>query len=52
MRLDGHIRGHVAGFIDGEFKGVVHGSIDALVESKYQVPQELDEADEEDAESI
>lgn len=52
MRLDGHIRGHVAGFIDGEFKGVVHGSIDALVESKYQVPQELDEADEEEAESI
>ena len=49
MRLDGHIRGHVAGFIDGEFKGVVHGSIDALVESKYQVPQELDEADEEEA---
>ena len=52
MRLDGHIRGHVAGFIDGEFKGVVHGSIDALVESKYQVPQALDEADEEEAESI
>ena len=52
MRLDGHIRGHVAGFIDGEFKGVVHGSIDALVESKYQAPQALDEADEEEAESI
>ena len=52
MRLDGHIRGHVAGFIDGEFKGVVHGSIDALVESKYQVPQALDEADEEEAENI
>ena len=52
MRLDGHIRGHVAGFIDGEFKGVVHGSIDALVESKYQVTQALDEADEEEAESI
>ena len=52
MRLDGHIRGHVAGFIDGEFKGVVHGSIDALVESKYQAPQALDEADEEETESI
>ena len=52
MRLDGHIRGHVAGFIDGECKGVVHGSIDALVESKYQVPQALDEADEEEAENI
>lgn len=52
MRLDGHIRGHVAGFIDGEFKGVVHGSIDALVESRYQVPQALDEADEEEAENI
>ena len=49
MRLDGHIRGHVAGFIDGEFKGVVHGSIDALVESKYQVPMEPDETDQEEA---
>ena len=36
MRLDGHIRGHVAGFVDGEFKGVLHGSVDALIESKYQ----------------
>ena len=36
MRLDGHIRGHVSGFVDGEFKGVVHGSMDALIESKYQ----------------
>ena len=36
MRLDGHIRGHVSGFVDGEFKGVLHGSVDALIESKYQ----------------
>ncbi len=36
MRLDGHIRGHVSGFVDGEFKGIVHGSVDALIESKYQ----------------
>ncbi|OUQ26360.1 RND transporter [Flavonifractor sp. An135] len=36
MRLDGHVRGHVAGFVDGEFKGVIHGSVDALIESKYQ----------------
>ena len=38
MRLDGHIRGHVAGFVDGEFKGILHGSVDALIESKYQEP--------------
>ena len=38
LRLDGHIRGHVSGFVDGEFKGVLHGSVDALVESKYQKP--------------
>ncbi len=44
MRLDGHIRGHVSGFVDGEFKGIVHGSVDALIESKYQ---DLD-IDEED----
>lgn len=43
MRLDGHIRGHVAGFIDGEFKGVLHGSVDALIESKYQQPDSADE---------
>ena len=45
MRLDGHIRGHVSGFVDGEFKGVLHGSVDALIESKYQ---ELDPAEEEE----
>ena len=45
MRLDGHIRGHVAGFVDGEFKGVLHGSVDALIESKYQ---ELDTSEQED----
>ena len=45
MRLDGHVRGHVAGFVDGEFKGVIHGSVDALIESKYQ---ELDRSQEED----
>lgn len=45
MRLDGHIRGHVAGFVDGEFKGVLHGSVDALIESKYQ---ELDTSEEEE----
>ena len=44
MRLDGHIRGHVAGFVDGEFKGVLHGSVDALIESKYQ---ELETSDQE-----
>ena len=45
MRLDGHVRGHVAGFVDGEFKGVLHGSVDALIESKYQ---ELDTSEEEE----
>ncbi len=45
MRLDGHIRGHVAGFVDGEFKGVLHGSVDALIESKYQ---ELDAPEQEE----
>lgn len=45
MRLDGHIRGHVAGFVDGEFKGVLHGSVDALIESKYQ---ELDTSEQEE----
>ncbi len=45
MRLDGHIRGHVSGFVDGEFKGVLHGSVDALIESKYQ---ELDIPEQED----
>ncbi|MDM8239071.1 MMPL family transporter [Pseudoflavonifractor phocaeensis] len=45
MRLDGHIRGHVSGFVDGEFKGVLHGSVDALIESKYQV---LDTSEEEE----
>ena len=44
MRLDGHVRGHVAGFVDGEFKGVLHGSVDALIESKYQ---ELDRSQED-----
>lgn len=45
MRLDGHIRGHVSGFVDGEFKGVLHGSVDALIESKYQ---QLDTSEEEE----
>ena len=45
MRLDGHVRGHVAGFVDGEFKGVIHGSVDALIESKYQ---ELDIPEQEE----
>ena len=45
MRLDGHIRGHVSGFVDGEFRGVLHGSVDALIESKYQ---ELDTSEEEE----
>lgn len=45
MRLDGHIRGHVSGFVDGEFKGVLHGSVDALIESKYQ---DLDTSEEEE----
>ena len=47
MRLDGHIRGHVSGFVDGEFKGVLHGSVDALIESKYQ-ERELRGEQEED----
>ena len=45
MRLDGHVRGHIAGFVDGEFKGVIHGSVDALIESKYQ---ELDTSEQEE----
>ena len=45
MRLDGHIRGHVAGFVDGEFKGVLHGSVDALIESKYQEPLPVEQED-------
>ena len=43
MRLDGHIRGHVSGFVDGEFKGVLHGSVDALIESKHQKPEQEQE---------
>ena len=43
MRLDGHVRGHVSGFIDGEFKGVLHGSVDALIESKHQKPEQEQE---------
>ena len=46
MRLDGHIRGHVSGFVDGEFKGVLHGSVDALIESKYQEPELQGEQEE------
>lgn len=45
MRLDGHVRGHVAGFVDGEFKGVIHGSVDALIESKYLEPDHSQEED-------
>lgn len=43
MRLDGHIRGHVSGFVDGEFKGVLHGSVDALIESRRQDPDTLEQ---------
>ena len=46
MRLDGHIRGHVSGFVDGEFKGVLHGSVDALIESKYQELETEDDSKE------
>lgn len=47
MRLDGHIRGHVSGFVDGEFKGVLHGSVDALIESKYQERKLLGEQEDD-----
>lgn len=46
MRLDGHIRGHVSGYVDAEIKGVLHGSVDALIESKYQ---ELEVQEDDDA---
>lgn len=47
MRLDGHVRGHIAGFVDGEFKGVIHGSVDALIESKYQEPELPDDKEDQ-----
>jgi len=43
MKLDGHVRGHVNAYLDGEFKGVLHGSVDALIESKYQGAAARDE---------
>ena len=52
MRLDGHIRGHVSGFVDGEFKGVLHGSVDALIESKYQQLDLPDTEKEEPHETV
>lgn len=52
MRLDGHIRGHVSGFVDGEFKGVLHGSVDALIESKYQQLDLPDTGKEEPHETV
>jgi hypothetical protein len=52
MRLDGHVRGHVSGFIDGEFKGVLHGSVDALIESKYQQLDLPDTEKEEPHETV
>ena len=52
MRLYGHIRGHVSGFVDGEFKGVLHGSVDALIESKYQQLDLPDTEKEEPHETV
>lgn len=46
VRLDGHIRGHVSGFVDCEIKGVIRGSVDALIESKYQEKEVYDDETE------
>lgn len=46
VRLDGHIRGHVSGFVDCEIKGVIRGSVDALIESKYQEREVSDDETE------
>lgn len=48
MRLDGHMRGHVSGYIDAEFNGVIRGSVDAVIESKYQELETEGERDEEE----
>lgn len=33
MRLDGHVRGYVAGVVDGDFSGLIRGTVNAQLES-------------------
>ncbi len=33
MRLDGHVRGYIAGVVDGDFSGLIHGTLNAQVEA-------------------
>lgn len=33
MRLDGHVRGYVAGIVDGDFSGLIRGTVNAQLES-------------------
>ena len=43
MRLDGHVRGYIAGVVDGDFSGLIHGTLNAQVESGA-ISQETTEA--------
>lgn len=33
MRLDGHVRGYIAGVVDGDFSGLIRGTVNAQLES-------------------
>lgn len=33
MRLDGHVRGYIAGVVDGNFSGLIRGTVNAQLES-------------------
>ncbi len=43
IRLDGHVRGYIAGVVDGDFSGLIHGTLNAQVESGA-ISQEMTEA--------
>lgn len=42
IRLDGHVRGYIAGVVDGDFSGLIHGTLNAQVESGA-ISQEMTE---------
>ena len=42
IRLDGHVRGYIAGVVDGNFSGLIHGTLNAQVESGA-ISQEMTE---------
>ena len=39
MRLEGHVRGYIAGVVDADFSGTVHGTINAAVEAGALQPE-------------